>query len=550
MARLFRSAGAVVLAVVLALGTSVGPARGGQTPSDEVPTTTPPAESAEPTAPVTSTEAPPGVSVEESVDLRITVVFDKAAYVAHETITARATVVNVGTATAEGVVVGSTGTLSNDNWAPLRPPGVRLAAGESAVGVVDGLATRPEDGEVRLTVEVRSDSPDADPADNSTTVVVPVSITYGDYVGVVHVDHDSDAVVDPGEALGDVPVTIEGGAPATRRETRTAADGRFAFRDLPTGWYHVEVHAGEQWWFGRVGPVLVDEVTDPETALRGARRVPAGSLSVSASLDKASYAVGEKAKLSLVVANSGPVALNGVTADGSATGLPFGFLDFGVLAPGGPGATLPPHSSRTFEVVFPVLDEAFAVGYVDVAVRVGAPPDFNGLVHAGARAKVPGGVARMALGLLLHDPRSEPASQVLLPVDRVPGVKVYLRDRATGAVVARAVSDPDGYFRFHDVPADEYEFGVVGPWKAGVLFAVRHGENGDPVHVIRLSRGPVQPDPDAVPAPGAPVAGGLADTGVEVAWLALSGLLALAMGAGLVLGGRGPGRGGSPARRR
>lgn len=146
----------------------------------------------------------------------------------------------------------------------------------------------------------------------------------------------------------------------------------------------------------------------------------------------------------------------------------------------------------------------------------------------------------------------------------VPGVKVYLRDRVSGAIVARAVSDADGTVVFFDLPAGRYDVGIVGPWQGQwggtpVWFA-RGGDDGSSYrNWIVIVPGPEQPDPDAVPpaakppsgkagvpvqpAPARQVVAGretgrLASTGVDVGWLALGGLLTFAVGVSLILGSR------------
>lgn len=88
------------------------------------------------------------------------------------------------------------------------------------------------------------------------------------------------------------------------------------------------------------------------------------------------------------------------------------------------------------------------------------------------------------------------------------------------------------------------------------MFPVRAGENGGDEHLLLVVAGPEQADPDAAPSQppqprpsveprtGAGIGGtgGLAYTGANLTWLAIGGLLALGLGAGLV-----PRRGRFPA---
>ncbi|MFI9816327.1 carboxypeptidase-like regulatory domain-containing protein [Saccharothrix variisporea] len=146
--------------------------------------------------------------------------------------------------------------------------------------------------------------------------------------------------------------------------------------------------------------------------------------------------------------------------------------------------------------------------------------------------QVPGGIAPRVVGYLGR-PKDKPLSGWPRS-DAVPGVEVFLRDQATGAVVARAVTEANGTFTFRDVPAGTYEFGVGGPWRllSAPVLVVRAGEDG-PVPMPHF----VYVEP--VPAP--PGAGGgaapreeLAATGAGVGLLALLGVLALVAGGVLV----------------
>jgi hypothetical protein len=263
----------------------------------------------------------------------------------------------------------------------------------------------------------------------------------------------------------------------------------------------------------------------------------------------------------ITVANSGRGPVPGLTAycwtNDYAQPVGLGELD-----PAGPGATLQAASSRAFEITIPVRQEAVIAGYLEVHCRV-QPPGYYAAVEVTATARVPGARAIKSLGYLVTPIYG---CGCYPQYERVPGVKVYLRNQVTGAIVARAVSDADGSFALFDLPADRYDVGIVGPWQGQwgrtPVFLARGGDDGSDYYRnwIVVVPGPDQPDPDAAPpsAPNVPSGNGnvsarpgdaepvraepvpsrLATTGVGVGWLAVGGLLTFAAGVSLVLGSR------------
>ncbi|MFD5247694.1 SdrD B-like domain-containing protein [Amycolatopsis sp. NPDC058340] len=489
-------------------------------------------------------------------DLRLTVWFDESSYLSTELITVHARVTNSGKASASRVIVSSTGNLSTTWWTPLSPPGVPIEPGQTVVGTADGYVTTTS-GPVTLTVTATllGDEEDADPADNTVTASVPVTHLSGSYRGTVYGDRDGNGTMDPGEALAGVKVYTSGGTPNVGRSTTTDTQGRFAFRDLPAGRYWTSLESAE-WYL--VGPnVEVDGVDDPDVVVRGTASA-AKWLSVSMAFTRETYRKNDVAHLTVTLANKGPAVITNATAhcwtSGSAE------LATGELSPGGPGVTVPARAKRVHVMTVRITDEAAAVGHLRVTCAIGAPPFLNGPPAVRATARIPGGMAPRVdgyLGRFLWKP------QLGLPYsDPLPGVKVYLRNQATGAVVARAVTGSSGGFTFRNVPAGLYDFGIVGPWTmvySDPEFVVRDGENGpgdNPYrHLYFVVPGPYQPDPDPVPpskspqvampgpgptqprlsAPHTP-APGLATTGVGVTWLALGGMVTMMAGAALVLG--------------
>ncbi|WIX99392.1 hypothetical protein QRX60_35845 [Amycolatopsis mongoliensis] len=463
-------------------------------------------------------------------------------------------ITNAGNTTANQASLISTGNFSTDWWTPAFSLGVPVEPGQTVEGTATGYVTTTS-GPLTITVTavLLDAQQDAEPADNTVTVSVPVTHVTGSYRGTVYGDRNGNGAMDPGEALAGMPLYATGGIPDVTFITTTDAGGHFVFADLPAGSYSTIFGVNTDWYL--VGPsVEVDGVHDPDELIRGTPLVDTW-LSTTLAFTQQSYRKGDVAHLSVTMTNNGTAVLTGLTAECYATAS--GQVATGELAEGGPGVTLPAGTTRVVDMTVRITDEAAVDGYLRVHCAVGSPPYLNGGTPVTATARVPGGVAPRAVGYLglfkgkevLGPPRSDP----------LPGVKVYLRNQVTGAVVARAVTGTDGRFTFFDLPADLYDLGIVGPWQLTYSepeFGARDGENGfdtqDPFrHRYYVIPGPDQPDPDATtppgeqPAPGASPAGaepgttsssGLASTGTEITWLALGAFVTTTAGAALVLG--------------
>jgi hypothetical protein len=477
------------------------------------------------------------------VDLRLQVWFEKPSYAVHERITVHASVTNAGTATAEQVVLTSTGNLTNQFWLPFNPGGVTIEPGQTVEGTTTGLAEEPYDA-VRLVVTTRplGGEPDANPDDNTVSAEVPVVLLRGTYRGTIYGDGDGDGVVDHGEGLAGLEVRAMGGRPYDTYITTTDANGTFVFRDLPAGEYWTSAYPTG--WYLREPLVNLDGVHDVEVVIRA---VPAvrDRLEASVAFTQQSYRPGDVARAVLTLRNTSTVNLIEVSAEcflsWPSTSVP---VDVGELAA---GVVLPAGTTRNFDLTAPIVEEAASVGHVRLFCEVGAPPVDNSVgALVSALARVPGGTAPKVAGDLGELINPAPMG---VPSRPLPGVKLYLRDAIDGTIAARDVSAADGSFAFHDVPAGLYEVGVVGPWQIylGRELIVRAGENGANRHRVVVQPGPVQPDPDAVPPGGEPgppppaagppvTAPPLAATGAGVTWLALGGLLSVLTGSALVLG--------------
>jgi hypothetical protein len=572
MSRLLRSTAAGVLTVVLCLGTSTGPVRAddrtptGTTTVSPSPTQTSPTEKTPPestptnstsssapttTTPTTTEPSPstaPVAPAADLADLQLRVWFDKSSYRSDEVIYVHAAVTNAGTASANNVVVTSTGNMDNSWWPPLDTSGVTIEPGQTVEATSYGrLSTDEETVHLVVTVRQTSGKPDANPGDNTVVASVPVVIPRGSFRATIYGDRDGDHVMDPGEALAGVSVHISGGFPHTERTAVTDANGVVVFGNLPAGSYYTFVNWYGSGWYVPSWDGTVSGVDDPDVLLRATPELSNDRLKASLAFSQESYRRGDTPRATLRLHNTSSVLLTDLTAD-------CGGADVGELTPGGQGAVLRPGEKRDFTVTMaPITDEVASTGYVRLHCWVSAAgSDLSpGLT---ALARVPGGVAPRVTGVLIRVRGQNPTEPPY--GDPLPGVKVYLRDAIGNAVVARAVTDANGRFTFYDVPAGLYNSGVVGPWRSygGTEFVVRAGENGSYLHWVYVVPGPDQPDPDAVPPEGTPPGGGappdaqlpeLAATGTGVARLALSGLLTLLIGAGLVLiarrGPNGPG---------
>lgn len=549
------TAGAVLLTTVLCVGMSAGPATaendtatttssaGPATAEDGTAATTSSAEpDVSPPVATTPPEPPPAPAEVELPDLVLTAWFDKPAYLAHEQITARVRVTNVGSAAVNQAVVTSTGPFSNHRWEPFHPSGRSVEPGQSVDGSATGLLTSG-DPELRLVITVAAlgGEQDANPADNEVAISVPVTFVRGSLRGFVYGDDDGDRVADPGEELAGVVVRTSDNR-GTASDVTTGPDGRFVFPDLPGGSYWT-TFTGPGWHFTSLNAV-VDGTDGTDVVVRGVRQVVSEELTASLRFTRQEYRENDVAHLDLTLTNNSGNALTGLTAAcNTTTATELGLGDLGS------GAILPAGASRTFPVTARITANARTLGHVEVRCTIGAPPSLNGYVTTSALARVPGGVAPLVTGSVQVF-RYKPL--LGLPVgDPLPGVKVYLTDHFTGVVVARAVTDANGRYEFAQVPAGVYRFGIVGPWEYSDtnLFVVHDGENGQNYpwtewfirRVVFVVPGADRPDPDAVPPGGAaapPAESGsprLAVTGADVTWLGLGGLLTLTAGCALVL---------------
>jgi hypothetical protein len=487
--------------------------------------------------------AVPASAAEPLPDLRVSATFDKPAYGPTDPIGVRLTVTNVGSTVASGFQVITHGNVNVPSWDPL--PGATLQPGESIeVDRAGSLTFVDEDMVATLQLEVFSGPEDANPTDNGIVLTARVDVTWGSYTGVVYGDVNRNGVIDPGEELAGVGVGLAGGAPFRNLSGTTDASGRFTFPKITAGQYRAGfVLAG--WVIPPSDSFVVDGVDDPDVVIRATQPISV-TLTATIAFVKGSYKVGETAHLTVTLTNSSPGPLSGISAN--CVDLDSSAPTWGDLATNGPGVSIPAHATVTIDVSSPIPPEAFSTGQITLHCVLGSAPAYLDFASAIAMTRVPGGIAPRTIGSL--------SKHVRIFSFPVPGVKIYLRSQVTGKVVARSTTDKDGRFEFIDVPADLYDVGLVGPWRilgTTPTLQVYTGDDGTQRDTnFEVAAGPDQPDPDAQPSttpapqPGVEPAepaeggGGLAATGADVTWPAMAGLLALALGFGLVVSSRRP----------
>ncbi|WP_018686837.1 carboxypeptidase-like regulatory domain-containing protein [Actinokineospora enzanensis] len=507
----------------------------------------------------TTTDAPPTTRAVDLPDLRITAEFDKAVYDAADRVGVRITVTNAGNAPTEHLFISTSGNLEYIGRYVFEPlaPGATFATTEYAP-----LARLDDARLVRLTTTADGGGADADPADNTTSITAPVTVRTGNYSGTAFTDRDGDGVLDPGEQSPHAQVSMTGGSPFGSYYRTADAEGRFRFDGLRAGSYDVAVTA-PGWEFDR-HQVSLDDGDDVSAVIVG-RRLVTEALQVRMRFTAPEYHAGDRAALEVTFTNTDTTAaVAGLHASCYTWPATDDAASWGPLAQSAPGLTVPAGATVIVRPALTVTEENYQRGFVRAECGFHYVL-FGASLSAAATARVPGGVATLTGGVFGRqlEPKTRPGPP---RYESLSGVKVYLRDQ-DGRVVARAVTAM-GIFSFRDIPAGQYEFGVVGPWKltfGGTTYQARAGENAIDYyygHMYLVMAGPEQPDPDppqqtgpgGAQVPGTvpsahrtaePVhqatqrvpaaAGALAQTGADVAWLATSGLVTLALGAALVL---------------
>ncbi|WP_433409830.1 SdrD B-like domain-containing protein [Saccharomonospora azurea] len=547
------------LAAVLVLGTVTVPAAVADeedvTAVPSTPSTTAPPSTTTPTTPVESDEPP--VS---GADLAVEASVAGGPYLIGEEVPVTVTIANIGDADAQDVVGYVRGQgdfaffLSSWDWDQVLPSDGRIAAGESVTLEMTG---RIDDwsgaGDPRITVSVNARE-DIDPANNRVENV-PVSVVppkpWQTVSGVVYGDADGDGRPDRGEELSGLTVRLwlAGGSFAT---TRTGADGRFAFEDVPRGVYELSIAQRDDW----VGPsrtVRVDGSGD-HVDMEFARSSPLSeALKASMSFDADTYRPGDTAHLTVKLTNSGDRPLSGVRAFCGGVGDERDLVGthtrehFGDLAWKADGVTIDAGATKTYHVTGVVDEGAADYGHVLVGCSFGIT-ELSGNPFANDRAKVVGKTSK-TVAVLYHD---EDGDNRFGEDEVVSGVTIGLRDEDADTPMLTAVTDDRGRADFGDIPAGVYRAEVFGKWRIddrlsdGTTYEPRlmaHAGHVDYEHFFPIVPAPDMPVPDDAETPSSsaePTSGPsdreqdvdeLASTGVDAVTLGGVGLAVLLAGA-------------------
>jgi hypothetical protein len=494
-------------------------------------------------APAAAQEDP----VSEQVDYAVTASFDKAEYGSGDDFVVTITVSNVGEVpiTTVSVFVDTLDlNFGDQTWGPLEAPGTALAPGEQVTATATArLSAMADTAWLTVNVILGLDQWDPDDENVDAAIEAPVHPETGIVEGLVYGDRDADGTPDAGEELRGIKIGFTGGVPFGDYEARTGSDGRYRV-ELPTGRYSVYGPPIDGWLFEENHDV---PVRPGEQQLDvGARRVGQPVIRAAMSFDRNQYAVGDPIRVHVTLTNPSATAVSGIVAwcsrADNSNEVPrqgWGELEFG-----GPGAVVPAHATREFDVLLRVPAGALDYGYVSASCGFIVGDDTYNSAEASAIADVPGGFVDYG-GKVLQvraDGRKVPAAHVRL-------VLVH----RSGRVAARTTSDAKGRYVFRHAPTNQYRMRVGGAWK---LVDPDHAYYVTTIGIfppedVLIVRGPAPPGAGggarggtgAPPADTAPpvdtgatagTPGTLAGTGADVGTPFLAGLLLLATGAVLV----------------
>ncbi|MFE0027851.1 SdrD B-like domain-containing protein [Amycolatopsis sp. NPDC059021] len=495
-----------------------------------------------------------------------TVTFGQGSYRTDEDVRFTLKLKNIGETRAVGLTVFQNILEPTDlvvpydpGWGPLKgKPGLTLDPGATYELPVSGKVRDLE----KATAVVRGVVFD-ETGFGAGTFNSEVAVTKGagHAAGVVFGDRNGNGVLDGGEQLAGVKLTLRYVHSGSTYTATSDGDGKFAF-DAPAADYYLggEVTGG---WLIPFETVHIGPDTK-DLLVRGAPPLN-GALKASMAFTQRSYKPGELAHVTVTLSNSGPIPLTGIAAACNRIG--DGYMlngrgpGWGDLAAG--GVTIAPGQTRTFDVSETVPEAAFNRGYVAVACDFGyREVDIDNHAKAEDRAAVPGAKATVVGDVAVNfDNQGRPQQGVA-------GVKVVLVSDQDCPVAGEQTTDANGHFEFHDVvPGPAYQLYFLPPqgWriKYGNPTAINvYGPADHPAQVMiqaepgdaPLPAVPAQPascgksgtptSPDAAPAGNQGPGGGqgsgsgLASTGVDALTFGTLGLLTLTLGAFLLLSAR------------
>lgn len=485
-----------------------------------------------------------------------TVKLDKPRYESHELVRADVTVTNEGGQTAERVRIQDSFYDLDlgypDQWGDVRRdgPGVRMAAGESRTFSVTGKIRRFSDGKLGVSgwidyVGVPSTGV------HGFSAEAEVVQTTGELSGVVFMDRNHNKQQDPGEEAADVLVEANGGVPYDYFKTTTDANGRYSFKNVPSGDYWVGYTLAGGWVVHQEGDLHIRVKPGAPVQLTArAERPVTEALKATMVLDKSVYGIGEEAKITVTLSNRADYEVSGIQAACARTG-DSNELGSWPMAEGWgdlreKGMTLAAGETRTIVVTERVPEGARWQNRVTVRCDFGPWAGWNtDFVTAFDWAAVPGGLGSLA-GPLAYDRNK---NFEVDPGEAIPNTKVWLMtDREYGAIVAETVSDAEGNVRFDGVPAGDYWSVVDGPWKSEGEYGGHHQIMADQLgrtgFFVVPGPGPTPPaggdnSPQVQESGGGSSTGGaLAKTGASVLGLGVVAVLLVAFGFGARVAGR------------
>ncbi|WP_394614561.1 SdrD B-like domain-containing protein [Lentzea sp. JNUCC 0626] len=476
--------------------------------------------------------------------LTATMKLDKPRYESHETVRVDLTITNTGGQTAERVkVFRNFAGLFDDTrqWYDLGTfgPGTRIPAGKSL-----SLTFTGEIADSRIDLLAWAEYVGM-PAQVEVTAGAEVVQTAGAITGVVYTDRNSNGQLDPGEAAANAVVEANGGSPYGYFRTTTDADGRYEFRDVPSGLYLIGYTLAGGWLvrYQTDSPMHRVRPGPPLELVARAERPFNEKLAVTAVLDKASYAIGEEAKITITLTNKVDHPVRGVQAYCNPAGKDDEFGSRPMIDSWGDlrdtGVDLAPRETKTLTVTEKVPEGARVLSRVTLNCEFSQWPESNDDGVTGYDwASIAGGTGSLK-GVLAHDLND---NFWLEPGEAIPNTRVRLMtDREYGGVVAETVSDQSGTVRFEGVLPGEYWLWVDGPWKiAKDEFAHVWVASGQEMPAsLWVVPGPPPTQPNQPPGDDdQPVREALARTGASVLGLGLVAVLLVAFGVGARVAGR------------
>lgn len=510
-------------------------------------TTTPPAEPGKPEQ--ADTPASPAADLPK---LEITATVAAGPFLLNQQIPVELTIANNGDTDVSGVKAdvfsasGSSFVVLYTEWGELstwKGAGVTVPAGQKFTKTVHGEYQQWSGVPLaRFYVQVGTSWVDTfdlaiplrDPASGTDTLA-----------GLVYGDRNGNNAPDAGEGLAgaDVRIYLMGNA----QTTKTDAEGRFRFTDLPLRVYSVSVSDAPGGWVVQDSyrNAAVDGQGSAADLVFRSVRPLTDQLSASMRFTRDLYNVGDRADIEVTLTNSGTADLPGIQAfcdRSGGEGPELRNVDLREL--GRPGTTVPAGQTRTFTISGDISEETAQYGGVAYGCDFGTGDDPGGHPGASALAKVPAPPATLRMAFY-HDRNGDNTGR---DDEMVGNLSVGVKDAITGKLVAKGRTDAQGHVVFQDLPAGPYEIRVYGPWKFSsdyghVLFAGSCGTCKGEAWMTVVP-GPEVPEEELEPGAAAPGGdtgggaantGGLADTGASVLGLLGLGALALVGGVGAVV---------------